>query len=144
MAPPEYDSISLTGVLEAAVYVDDLDAAAAFYTGVLGLPEVLRLDGRHVFFRCGSTIVLAFLAAASRKPPPATALPVPTHGADGPGHICFSAEAPVLEGFVRRLTEEGIDIEADFNWPNGARSVYVRDPAGNSVEIAEPRLWGAA
>ena len=27
------------------------------------------------------------------------------------------------------------------DWPNGARSLYFRDPAGNSVEIAEPRLW---
>ena len=30
---------------------------------------------------------------------------------------------------------------ADFQWPNGARSIYFRDPAGNSIEIAEPRLW---
>ena len=26
-------------------------------------------------------------------------------------------------------------------WPNGARSIYVRDPAGNSLEFAEPALW---
>jgi hypothetical protein len=35
----------------------------------------------------------------------------------------------------------GFPVEADFRWPNEARSIYVRDPAGNSVEFAEPRLW---
>jgi catechol 2,3-dioxygenase-like lactoylglutathione lyase family enzyme len=36
----------------------------------------------------------------------------------------------------------GIEIEADFRWPNGARSLYFRDPAGNSVELADPAIWG--
>ena len=36
----------------------------------------------------------------------------------------------------------GMTIEADFRWPNGARSLYFRDPAGNSVEIVDPGLWG--
>lgn len=33
-------------------------------------------------------------------------------------------------------------IEADFFWPNGARSIYFRDPSGNSIEFAEPSIWG--
>ena len=40
-----------------------------------------------------------------------------------------------------RLTAADHPLEADFDWPNGARSIYFRDPAGNSIEIAEPRLW---
>ena len=39
------------------------------------------------------------------------------------------------------LEGAGIAIEADFEWPGGGRSLYVRDPAGNSVEFAEPRIW---
>ena len=137
---PEID-----GVLEAAVYVDDLAAATAFYGGVLGLEEVLRHEPRHVFFRCGATIVLLFVARETRKPPgPDARLPVPTHGAEGPGHICFGATADALDKWVDRLGAHGIAIEADFIWPNGARSVYVRDPAGNSVEFAEPKLWERA
>jgi hypothetical protein len=26
-------------------------------------------------------------------------------------------------------------------WPRGGMSLYVRDPAGNCVELASPRLW---
>jgi len=29
----------------------------------------------------------------------------------------------------------------DFEWPQGGRSIYFRDPAGNSLEFAEPRIW---
>ena len=132
----------LSGVLEAAVYVDDLDAAAGFYGGTLGLPEVLRQDGRHVFFRCGDTIVLAFRADMTRQSAPPDGLPVPPHGADGPGHICCAASGDALDRWRDRLEAAGVPIESDFRWPGGARSIYVRDPAGNSVEFAEPALWG--
>ena len=40
-----------------------------------------------------------------------------------------------------RLQAAGVEIDTSFDWPNGARSLYVRDPAGNSVEFAEPWLW---
>ena len=132
----------IAGVLEAAVYVNDLDAAQNFYGGILGLERVLRVDGRHVFFRCGATVVLCFIASATRVPTDNARLPVPPHGAVGAGHICFSAPRAALDDWRARLEAAGVGIEADFQWPNGARSVYVRDPAGNSVEFAETALWG--
>ena len=42
------------------------------------------------------------------------------------------------------LEKQGIYIEADFEWPDGGRSIYFRDPAGNCLEFAEPRIWGIA
>ncbi len=132
----------ITGVLEAAVYVNDLDAAASFYGDLLGLEQILRAEGRHVFFRCGGTVVLCFIAAATRVPGTDARLPVPPHGAEGPGHICFAVPGPALDALRARLEAAGQAVEADFRWPNGARSIYLRDPAGNSVEFAEPRLWG--
>ncbi|WP_299812925.1 VOC family protein [uncultured Jannaschia sp.] len=135
---------SLSGLLEAAIYVDDLNAAERFYNGVLGLPVVLRRDGAHVFFRAGNTIVLAFRPEITQAQTTDGPLPVPPHGAQGQGHICFTADGAMLDAWRERLEDAGFGIEADFAWPNGARSVYVRDPAGNSVEFAEPRLWEIA
>lgn len=137
--PPRPD-----GVLEAAVYVDDLDAAEAFYGGVVGLDVVIRHPTRHVFFRCGETIVLAFNAAETRHPAKDGDLPVPPHGAEGEGHVCFRVPGATLDDWAAHLAQSGVTIEADFTWPNGARSIYVRDPAHNSVEFAEPKLWGQA
>ena len=130
-------------ILESALYAPNLDETAAFYASVLGLEEFARADGRHVFFRAGDGVLLLFRPAATRQPPAADArLPVPPHGAEGPGHLCFAASAREIDDWVTRLTEAGIRIEADFEWPQGGRSIYFRDPAGNSLEFAEPRIWG--
>jgi len=128
-------------ILETALYVDDLDAAKAFYGGLLGLAPVLEEAGRHVFYRCGEGMLLVFNPAATVLPAPDGALPVPSHGARGPGHLCFRATAAEIALWRETFEAEGIEIEADFHWPNGARSIYLRDPAGNSVEFAEPKLW---
>lgn len=135
-APP------VLGTLESALYAADLDAAEAFYAGTLGLPVVARQPGRHVFFRVGGSILLVFDPAATALPPaPGARLPVPPHGAHGPGHFCLCVAAEALPAWRDHLLAAGVAIEADFRWPNGARSIYVRDPAGNSVEFAEPALW---
>ena len=135
-------TIPLTGILEAAVYCSDLDAAREFYGATLGLEEVVAVEERHVFFRCGNTMVLVFNPEQTVKPPNNSAMPVPPHGATGEGHICFTVPTAKMEEAADALRRKGIEIEADFNWPNGARSVYFRDPGGNSVEFSEARLWG--
>lgn len=134
-APPPH------GALEVALYVDDLPRAQHFYGTVLGLEEIAHVPGRHVFYRLGATVLLIFDPGVTRTGSDNPALPVPPHGATGPGHLCFAANAIEIAAWCDRLTAAGIKIEADFHWPNGARSIYFRDPAGNSLEMAEPRLW---
>ena len=128
-------------VLEAALYACDLDAAEAFYGGVLGFPRVLRAGDRHVFFRVGPTILLIFNPDETERTETGARFPVPLHGARGAGHVCFAASLEDIGLWREKLEAADVEIEADFDWPNGARSLYFRDPAGNSVEIAEPRLW---
>lgn len=132
---------SIEGILETALYAADLDAAEAFYTGVLGLPVITRHGHRHVFFSLGRSVLLVFNPDETEQAPPAGALPVPPHGARGPGHACFRVARTALDGLRARLEAAGVVIEADFCWPNGARSIYFRDPAGNSLECAEGALW---
>ncbi|MFO1106560.1 MAG: VOC family protein [Amaricoccus sp.] len=129
-------------ILETALYAGDLDAAERFYGGLLGLERVARAGTRHVFYRCGPGMLLIFNPAETRRPSEG-GLPVPVHGAEGQGHVCFAADAGDLAAWKARFEAEGVPVEADFRWPNGARSLYLRDPAGNSVEFAEPRLWRA-
>jgi catechol 2,3-dioxygenase-like lactoylglutathione lyase family enzyme len=134
-----------SGILESALYVDDLDRAEAFYRDVLGLEPIAAVKGRHVFFRCGDGILLVFNAEETARPlPPGARFPVPPHGASGQGHLCFRAEAAEIEAWRGRLESLGIAIEADFTWPSGGRSIYFRDPSGNSLEFAEPGIWGIA
>ncbi|HEV7416563.1 MAG TPA: VOC family protein [Tianweitania sediminis] len=134
-----------TGILEAALYVDDLEEAERFYSTVLGLPVISKVDGRHVFLRCGAGVVLLFNPDRTVEPPaPESRFPVPPHGAKGEGHLCFRAEEAEIDDWKRHLGEHGVEIESEFTWPEGGRSIYFRDPAGNSIEFANPRIWGIA
>ncbi|MFC0244939.1 VOC family protein [Falsochrobactrum ovis] len=129
-------------ILETALYVRDMAEAIAFYRDVMGLEPVGKTSERNAFFRCGEGILLLFNAEETLKTQVAGALPVPSHGASGPGHVCFAADDIEIDAWRIHLEGCGVQIESDFLWPNGARSIYFRDPSNNSLEIAEPELWG--
>ncbi len=129
------------GVLESVLYAEDLEAAADFYTRVLGRALHSRQNGRHVFFRCADGMVLVFDPRETVKPRTGT-LAVPPHGARGEGHLCFRAGPGDIDGWRAHLANAGVVIEAEVAWPGGGRSIYFRDPAGNSLEFAEPKIWG--
>ncbi|MBZ9677995.1 VOC family protein [Mesorhizobium sp. ES1-1] len=132
-----------SAILESALYVTDLDAAEAFYTDIIGLSLLTKVEGRHLFFRCGAGVLLLFNAEATRVPPaPDARLKVPPHGTVGEGHLCFAATADELVGWKSHLDAKKIAIESEFEWPQGGGSIYIRDPSGNSIEFAEPRIWG--
>lgn len=126
-------------VLETALYADDLEGAGWFYGNVLGLEVLFREEGRHVFFRCGTGVVLLFRAEATRQSDK-----VPPHGTEGDGHVAFAVEADRLDEWQTHFADYGIEVELDKDWGEWGRSLYVRDPAGNSVELATPTLWGTA
>jgi catechol 2,3-dioxygenase-like lactoylglutathione lyase family enzyme len=132
----------LEGMLETALYADDLDKAEAFYEGVLGLQKITRAGDRHVFFRCGPGVLLIFNPAETVKPPEKNALQVPPHGTHGQGHACFRVSSDNIDTMAARLKAADVAIESEVHWPNGGRSIYFRDPAGNSLECAEARIWG--
>jgi catechol 2,3-dioxygenase-like lactoylglutathione lyase family enzyme len=130
-------------ILETVLYAEDLDAAEDFYTRVLGLEVYAKSPGRQVFFKIAGQMLLIFNPEATAIPPkPDAKLPVPPHGAQGEGHVCFCASGDEIERWKARLKAVGVTIEADFRWPSGGRSIYFRDPAGNCLEFAEPNIWG--
>lgn len=125
-------------ILETCLYADDLDAAEDFYSRVLGMESFARVEGRHVFFRCGDSVFLVFRSAKTRED---SGEGIPPHGADGPGHVAFAMAEGAIEAWRQQLESEGVAIESDYTWPNGGRSLYFRDPAGNSLELTTPRTW---
>src|SRR5262245_40246377 len=119
------------GILETVLYVSDLAATETFYREVLGMEPFAKAAERHLFYRCGNQVLLIFNPGETAKPPASSSLPVPPHGAIGPGHVCFRATAAEIESWRERLTQHGVTIEADFVWPTGGQSIYFRDPSGN-------------
>lgn len=126
----------IDAVLETAIYADDLAAAEAFYAGVLGLAVITRAAGRHVFFRCGPGVFLVFNATATLA-----GGELPAHGTRGPSHVAFTLDPAQRDAWRDRLIAHGVEIEHEHAWPGGGRSLYFRDPAGNSVELATRAVW---
>jgi catechol 2,3-dioxygenase-like lactoylglutathione lyase family enzyme len=130
--------LNIKAVVETAIYVDDLDAAEEFYRQVLGLPVIAREPCRHVFFQVGdSNVLLAFLAQATLKGDQ-----LPAHGASGPGHFALGIEAESFDTWRKLLHGHGVAVEKEVEWPRGGKSIYFRDPSGNSVELVTPGVWG--
>ena len=131
------------GVLESCVYAKDLEAAEQFYKDVIGLEVISREEGRHVFFRCADSVVLIFNSErASTEQTWVRGAPIPMHGSLGAGHLAFRISMDDLPVWREHLKRCGVEIESEVCWENGVQSIYIRDPAGNSVELAPPLLWG--
>ena len=129
------------GILETILYAEDLNAARGFYEGVLGLECFAEEHDRHLFFHCGGQVLLIFNPRRTSEPRPPGPSSVPLHGAFGQGHLCFSAGGGEIDLWCTYLEKHGVAIEAKINWSSGGASIYFRDPAGNSLEFAEPKIW---
>jgi catechol 2,3-dioxygenase-like lactoylglutathione lyase family enzyme len=130
-------------VLESCLYAADLNAAEHFYTQVLGLEKHAQENGRHVFFRCGDGMVLVFNPEHTNQVETiVSGAPLPLHGTQGAGHLAFAVREKDIPAWRAHLQRAGVAIESEIHWPQSGTSLYVRDPAGNSIELASPRIWG--
>ncbi len=117
----------ITAIDHLVLPVDDAEAAIRFYTGVLGL-EGVRLDA----FRQGR------VGFASVRVADALLDLVPSERPERVDHVCLRVQAPI-EAVVAALAGAGVAIANGPVLRYGAQgdgmSVYVRDPAGNTLEL---------
>jgi catechol 2,3-dioxygenase-like lactoylglutathione lyase family enzyme len=131
----------LSGILETALYVDDLYRARSFYERLFELP-ILYSDRRMCAYDVsGRGILLLFHQGASTNPVEMPGGTIPPHDGRGPTHIAFSIAADELPAWDKRLADFEIEIEARTTWPRGGLSLYFRDPDQHLLELATPGLW---
>ena len=130
----------LDRVLETALYVDDLDRAAAFYADLFDVPS-LYADERLRAFAVGESVLLLFWRGASLETMTMPGGTIPPHDGAGPLHIAFAIAADEVAPWEERLRQRGIPVEGRTDWPRGGRSIYFRDPDGHLLELATPGLW---
>ena len=122
------------GLLELVLEVEDLDRAAAFYRGLLGMREVVRWQAERpaVWLRLGEHQVLGLW------PPSTGGSGVGIHRSRGGTHVHFAFYVPpgTLGEWFQRLIAAGIAVEGPVQFDQG-RSLFVDDPDGNVVELAD-------
>ena len=104
-----------------ALRVSDCERAAAFYSGVLGLPELRRFEDagrlRSIWLQAGDAVIMLELGLRGRGPD------------QGSGHV-LALSIDDLHGWESRLAAAGIGI--DDRTPH---TLYVRDPDGHRVGL---------
>lgn len=135
-APPAID-----GLLETALYVDDMARAVAFYEEVLGLSAMLRTE-RLVAFDAGDQgVLLIFARGMTEEDSPTPGGVVPGHDGAGRLHMAFRIAEEGYAPWLRHLAQAGVAIRSEVTWASGARSLYFDDPDGHVIELATPGLW---
>ncbi len=111
--------------------VGDLERTCRFYVDVLGMAARPYGDARFAL-HFGDQKINVHDSAALR--PPVARRPTP-----GSADICLLVEGPVSD-IIAGLTEWGVPIESGPVERTGAagplRSLYIRDPDGNLVELS--------
>lgn len=131
----------VTGILETALHVEDIEAAIAFYQRLFGF-EIMARDKRFCAFNVADRdVLLLFKRGVSTAPMPVPGGIIPPHDGQGRLHIAFSVTAAELPGWKARLAEQGIAIESTVAWPEGGHSLYFRDPDNHLLELATPGIW---
>jgi predicted enzyme related to lactoylglutathione lyase len=106
--------------MQAAIYfVDEWDAAIAFYRDVLGLKEVVNFPDRWAFFAVpgGGSIALQ------------------PRSADAANHV--SIEVTGIKDFVAELRSKGAKVIDDVCQQEHGETALIEDPSGNLIALLD-------
>jgi catechol-2,3-dioxygenase len=126
----------ISKIKETCIYISDLEQTENFYHHQLGLPVIAKVQGRHIFFRAGESVLLCFIAAQTEKESE-----LPPHGARGSVHFAFEVEKDVYASTLAELQQKDIPILHEHTWKANLRSFYFHDPDRNLVEVIEEGVW---
>jgi len=139
------DKPTVSGIVEAALYVEQVARSMDFYRDLFGFEEELRADAIGVLRVPGRQALILFPRTIAQAPvitpPLAIDGVIPPHGGSGRMHVAFSITPESLEPWRQRLAERGVRIEATVRWKRGGTSLFFRDPDEHLIELLSPGLW---
>lgn len=130
--------MNVVRIKETCLYVSDLQRTKDFYAYKLRLPLISLVEGRHVFFKAGASVLLCFIAEKTEAEKE-----LPPHGASGSIHFAFEVERSAYDETLQQVQDAGIEILHRHVWKNELRSFYFHDPDGHLLEVIEEGLWEA-
>ena len=132
----------ITGILETALYVQQLDRSIEFYQRIFGFPVIHR-EGDQM---CGMAaaekqILLLFTEGASVQATDTPGGRIPPHDGKGTLHLAFAIEASVIPAWKEHLAANGVSVESEVECGNGGHSIYFRDYDHHLLELMSPGCW---
>ena len=131
----------LSGILETALHVDDIDRSSLFYEKILGLQRIAGDDRFRAYSVAARDVLLLFKRGENSLPFVFQGGVIPPHGSSGQLHVAFSIAQADLATWEAQLAANSVAIESRVHWPLGGQSIYFRDPDAHLLELATPGLW---
>jgi catechol 2,3-dioxygenase-like lactoylglutathione lyase family enzyme len=131
----------IAGLLETALYVDDMARSVAFFRNVLGLTPMIASDRLTAFDAGHGGVLLVFARGQSCEDVTIPGGVIPGHDGHGPLHMAFAIEADAADAWRDHLAANGVAVIQEVTWPAGGRSLYFNDPDRHVLELATPGLW---
>jgi len=132
----KHNKMKIARIKETCIYISDIGLTKEFYAGKLGLELISIVEGRHIFFRAGESVLLCFIAEQTEKEKE-----LPPHGASGSIHFAFEVSKDDYDATLQLVKNAFIPILHQHAWKGGLRSFYFHDPDKNLVEVIEEGLW---
>ena len=124
----------VSGIIETALYVEDMQRSVEFYERVCGFPTLFA-SPRITALRVAPGQVLLIAKKGASAEPSVMMFGVPTHDAAGQQHVAFGVRPEQLGAWRETLQRHEISIESALSWPKGGQSLYFRDPDGHNIEL---------
>jgi catechol 2,3-dioxygenase-like lactoylglutathione lyase family enzyme len=129
------------GVLETALYVEDVERSRAFYQRIFGF-AVLFADERLCALNVADKqVLLLFKKGASTEPITTSGGTIPPNDGDGHLHFAFSIAAFDVPVWEEWLAAQSVTVDSKVFWERGGQSLYFSDPDGHLAELASPGIW---
>ena len=125
--------MTLDRLQTVTLFVEDLDAAKAFYVDVFGL-AVFFEDEDSAVFQFGGTLVNLLSTEAAHE----LIEPAPVGGPDAGARFQLTIEVDDVDAACAELAERGVELlNGPMDRPWGVRTACFRDPGGHIWEIAK-------
>jgi catechol 2,3-dioxygenase-like lactoylglutathione lyase family enzyme len=120
------------GIAAITLFVEDLEAAKAFYGQAFGLPVTYEDDNSAVF-SFGTTVINLLRATEA----PGLIAPVQVASAGAGSRFQFTIEVDDVDAMAAELVSRGVELlNGPMDRPWGIRTASFRDPGGHIWEIA--------
>ncbi len=122
--------MSVVGLEEIFLDVEDLDKAVDFYHRLVGLGVVMRNDER-AYLQCDrSHVVLQVKDHGGR------------HQGGGPMHFSFTVTEDTFDAVADRAAKANIFTRGPMGSRGKGRALFMLDPDGNEAEVNTRYLYG--
>ena len=132
---------NVNGIVETALYVEDLARSGQWYERIFGFEPLLQDERMRGYGVANRHVLLLFRRGGSTQPSEMPGGVIPPHDGRGTIHLAFAIDASEIASWEDWLTAQNVPVESKVICEGGGTSLYFRDLDQHLVELITPGCW---